>query len=218
MNKPCSVVVLISGNGTNLQAIIDSSQQAPYTVVAVISNKADAYGLQRADQHGIINCVINHQDFDNRELFDQALMREIDQHQPDLVVLAGFMRILSAGFVQHYAGRMLNIHPSLLPKYPGTNTHQRALAAKDKTHGASVHFVTEQLDGGPIIAQITVPVEPQDNAEILANRVAEKEHLLYPQVVSWFAEGRLTMQDRLAKLDGEVLTGTGVCVGGLDAN
>jgi len=206
----CSVVVLISGNGSNLQAIIDASAGSGYRVSGVISNKADAYGLERAARAGIPTRVLSHRDFADRESFDQQLIREIDAFAPDLVVLAGFMRILSGGFVQHYAGRLLNIHPSLLPDYRGTHTHERVLEAGETQHGVSVHFVTEELDGGPVILQTVVPVDPADTRDLLAARIARQEHLIYPRVVSWFAAGRLQMQDDAALLDGERLPGTGI--------
>ena len=206
----CSVVVLISGNGSNLQALIDASASGGYRVSGVISNRADAFGLERAARAGIATRVLSHRDFLDRESFDQQLMQEIDAFAPDLVVLAGFMRILSGGFVQHYSGRLLNIHPSLLPDYRGTHTHERVLEAGEKQHGVSVHFVTEELDGGPVILQAVVPVEPTDTRDLLAARIARQEHLIYPRVVSWFAAGRLQMQDEAALLDGELLPATGI--------
>ncbi len=200
------VVVLISGGGTNLQAIIDSAQaDLPIEIKAVISNKAGAYGLKRAEMAGIPTAVLEHQQFSSREDFDQALAELIDRYEPKLVLLAGFMRILSPGFVRHYQGRMLNIHPSLLPKFQGLHTHERALEAGEEQHGASIHFVTEELDGGPIILQATVPVQQQDDADTLAARVLEKEHLIYPLAVRWFAQGRLTLGNDHALLDGKVL-------------
>lgn len=189
------IVVLISGNGSNLQAIINACQQGTLDaeVVAVISNKVGAYGLQRAEQAGILQDTLEHTQFDNREAFDQALMQRIDSYLPGLVVLAGFMRILTNRFVQHYSGRMLNIHPSLLPKYPGLNTHRRALEAGDKIHGASVHFVTSELDGGPVVLQAEVPVLEGDDEQTLAERVLAAEHKIYPKAIQWFAEGRLLL-------------------------
>ncbi len=193
--KQCSIVVLISGSGSNLQALIDHAEHGGYAIRAVISNKADAYGLTRAAEANIPTSVLSHREFLSREAFDTELATLIDQFEPDLVVLAGFMRILSASFVNHYAGRLINIHPSLLPKFPGTNTHQRALDEGEELHGASVHFVTEELDGGPVIARRSVSIEAGDSAESLAAKVLEQEHQLYPMVVSWFANGELRMAD-----------------------
>ncbi len=208
----CNVVVLISGSGSNLQALIDASMHSSFKIGAVISNKANAFGLQRAERGAIPTAVLDHKAFEDRESFDATLSELIDSFRPDLLVLAGFMRILTPGFVSHYAGRILNIHPSLLPKYPGINTHQRALDADDKEHGVSVHFVTEELDGGPVIAQGRVVVYKDDNAATLAARVLEKEHLVYPKVVSWFAAGRLQLENNHALLDGSILPPGGVQV------
>ncbi len=207
---PCPIVVLISGNGSNLQALIDQSAAGGYVICGVISNKADAYGLQRAASAGIATRVIRHQDFPDRESFDRALMEQIDSFSPALVVLAGFMRILSATFVSHYAGRILNIHPSLLPDYRGTHTHERVLEAGEKEHGVSVHFVTEELDGGPVVLQAVVPVLAEDTRDALAARVARQEHRIYPRAVSLFAAGRLRMQGNAAWLDGEPLAACGL--------
>lgn len=192
--KKLRIVVLISGGGSNLQAIIDACASGAVhgEVVAVISNRADAFGLQRARRAGIPTEVVDHREYPERDAFDRALAARIDRHQPDLVVLAGFMRILSPGFVRHYAGHMLNIHPSLLPHFQGLHTHQRALEANHEVHGASVHFVTEELDGGPVVLQAEVPVLPGDDASTLAARVLEQEHRIYPTVIQWFAEGRLS--------------------------
>ncbi|MGK8435789.1 phosphoribosylglycinamide formyltransferase [Ectopseudomonas hydrolytica] len=208
---PCNVVVLISGSGSNLQALIDSVAQGdnPARIAAVISNRADAYGLVRAQNAGIATEVLDHKQFDGREAFDAAMMQAIDAHQPDLVVLAGFMRILTPGFVQHYSGRLLNIHPSLLPRYKGLHTHQRALEAGDAEHGCSVHFVTEELDGGPLVVQAVLPVAPDDTADSLARRVHQQEHQIYPLAVRWFAEGRLRLGAQGAMLDGEPLPASG---------
>ena len=208
---PCNVVVLISGSGSNLQALIDSVAQDgnPARIAAVISNRADAYGLQRAKQAGIATELLDHKQFDGREAFDAALIQAIDAHQPDLVVLAGFMRIPTPGFVQHYAGRLLNIHPSLLPRHKGLHTHQRALEAGDSEHGCSVHFVTEELDGGPLVVQAVLPVMADDTAESLASRVHQQEHQIYPLAVRWFAEGRLRLGAQGAMLDGEPLPASG---------
>ena len=211
MPAQCNVVVLISGSGSNLQALIDSIAHDgnPARIAAVISNRADAYGLQRARDAGIDTAVLDHKAFDGREAFDAALVELIDGFAPQLVVLAGFMRILSAGFVRHYQGRLLNIHPSLLPKYKGLHTHRRALEAGDAEHGCSVHFVTEELDGGPLVVQAVVPVASDDTVESLAQRVHHQEHLIYPLAVRWFAEGRLRLGEQGALLDGQPLAASG---------
>jgi phosphoribosylglycinamide formyltransferase-1 len=208
-NNHCSVVVLISENGSNLQALMDFSSAGNYRVSGVISNKPDAYGLQRAKQSNIPTTVVDHKQYASRDLFDQALSQAIDEYEPGLIVLAGFMRILGADFVKRYQGKILNIHPSLLPNYPGTNTHQRVLDAGEKMHGVSVHFVTEDLDGGPVIAQESIAIESIDNAETLALRIHEKEHVLYPAVVSLFADGRLSLDENSAFLDEQLLPETG---------
>lgn len=206
-----SIVVLISGSGTNLQAIIDqiANDKIPGKICAVISNKADAYGLARARQAGIQAICLDHATFPSREEYDQALRTQIDQFSPDLVVLAGFMRILTDDFVNHYVGRMLNIHPSLLPKYKGLHTHKRALEAGDKEHGATVHFVTPELDGGPVVIQSKVPVFTDDSEAELAERVQVQERLIYPLVVNWFCSERLHMQDGKAMLDNELIPSNG---------
>ncbi|MBT1445781.1 phosphoribosylglycinamide formyltransferase [Shewanella sp. JM162201] len=206
----CRVVVLISGSGSNLQAIIDQCHgRQGVEIVGVISNKPDAYGLVRA-HHGEINtsCVIARKG-EKRAEYDARLVAAIEAYQPDLVVLAGFMRILTEGFVNRYLGRMLNIHPSLLPKFTGLDTHQRAIDAGETEHGASVHFVTPELDAGPVILQAKVPVYEGDDATVLAERVHEQEHAIYPLVVKWFAAGRLKMRDELAYLDGEQIGASG---------
>ncbi|MFB4392990.1 MULTISPECIES: phosphoribosylglycinamide formyltransferase [unclassified Pseudomonas] len=209
--KTCNVVVLLSGSGSNLQALIDSlaAQQGPARIRAVISNRADAYGLERAKAAGIDTAVLEHGGFEGREAFDAALVALVDSFQPDLVVLAGFMRILSGTFVRHYHGRLLNIHPSLLPKYKGLHTHQRALDAGDAEHGCSVHFVTEELDGGPLVVQAVVPVATKDTVQTLAQRVHQQEHQIYPLAVRWFAEGRLRLGEQGALLDGQPLAASG---------
>lgn len=201
------ILVLISGNGSNLQTLLDqaASGRLGGEVVAVISNKADAYGLERARRANVATEVLPGRDFADRESYDAALLTLMEGYQPDLVVLAGFMRILTPGFVRHYAGRMLNIHPSLLPKYQGLNTHQRAIDAGDDEHGCSVHFVTEELDGGPVILQARVPVFAEDDAAAVAARVQVQEHAIYPLAVRWFCDGRLTMKDGQAWLDGQPL-------------
>lgn len=208
------IVVLISGSGSNLQAIIDAVKagQINGEICAVISNRPDAYGLTRAENAGIETLVLDHKAFDSREDYDAALMDKIDAFSPDLVVLAGFMRILTPSLVQNYLGRMLNIHPSLLPKYQGLNAHQRALDAKDKEHGVSVHFVTEELDGGPVVLQAKVAIESDDTAQTLAQRVHQQEHIIYPLVVQWFCEKRLTMETDNAVLDGQVLPKQGATI------
>ncbi|OZY31295.1 phosphoribosylglycinamide formyltransferase [Pseudomonas lundensis] len=211
MPDTCDVVVLLSGTGSNLQALIDSDdvKASPATLRAVISNRADAPGLQRAKNAGIDTRVLDHTAFEGREAFDAALIDIIDTFNPHLVVLAGFMRILSADFVRHYQGRLLNIHPSLLPKYKGLHTHQRALEAQDREHGCSVHFVTEELDGGPLVVQAVIPVEPEDTPSSLAQRVHAQEHRIYPLAVRWFAEGRLSLDEQGALLDGQLLPASG---------
>lgn len=187
-----------------MQAIVEAN--LPLRIAAVISNKADAEGLQYAQAKGIATAVVDHQHHATREAFDVELMRCIDGYAPDLVVLAGFMRILSAGFVQHYAGRLINIHPSLLPAFPGLATHRRALEAGVKIHGCSVHFVTPVVDHGPIVVQAAVPVHSDDTVQSLAARVLQQEHQIYPQALRWFAEGRLTLiQEKVNVLGVETL-------------
>lgn len=211
MSLPSRIVVLVSGNGSNLQAIIDyfENKNQVAKVVGVISNVPDVFALQRAEQSGISTRCVNHKDFSNRETYDCALRKAVDDFSPGLVVLAGFMRILTEDFVRAYEGKMLNIHPSLLPKYKGLNTHQKALDAGDKEHGASVHFVTPELDGGPVIIQSKVPVFKEDNATILAQRVQQQERNIYPLVVDWFCRQRLVMINNKAVLDGNELPQTG---------
>ncbi len=187
----CRLVVLISGHGSNLQALMDAQRRNELgggRIVAVISNRAEAFGLERARRAGIPAECLNHKDFPNREAFDAALQQRIETYRPDLIVLAGFMRILTPGFVRHFAGKMINIHPSLLPKYPGLDTHARALAAGDQEHGASVHFVTEGVDEGPVIVQGRVTVLPEDTVESLQQRVHTIEHQIYPQAVRMLCE------------------------------
>lgn len=202
--SPLALVVLISGNGSNLQAIIDAcaSGQINAEIKAVISNRTDAYGLERAARSGIKTHVVDHTRFVDRESFDHALSQQIDIYQPGLVVLAGFMRILTNAFVNHYLGRMLNIHPSLLPNFQGLNTHKRAIEAGESQHGVSVHFVTPELDGGPVINRAMVEIKPDDTPERLAQRVQREEHRLYPEAIGWFAEQRLKLDKDTAILDG----------------
>ncbi|WDZ97125.1 phosphoribosylglycinamide formyltransferase [Herbaspirillum sp. WKF16] len=197
-----SIVILISGRGSNMEAIVRAAQaeQWPARISAVISNRADASGLEFAARHGIPTEVIPSKDYPTRDQFDAALRARIDAHAPDLVVLAGFMRILTTPFVDHYRGRMLNIHPSLLPSFPGLATHRQALAVGVKLHGATVHFVTPDLDHGPIVAQACVPVREDDSEEALAERVLEQEHVIYPRAVRWFVEGRLALEGARARL------------------
>ncbi len=204
-DQRCCVVVLISGDGKNLQALIDASSHSGYIISHVISNNPEAFGLERAKRCGISSTILNHKDFGTREGFDSALLQAINRKKPDLVVLAGFMRILGPEIVNNFTGRMLNIHPSLLPKHPGTNTHQRALDAGDHEHGASVHFVTEKLDGGPLIAQERIPINANEAAQELGARVLIREQQLYPKVVSWFASGRLCLQQNQAMMDGVMI-------------
>lgn len=188
-----NIVILISGRGSNMEAIVRAcaAEGWPARVAAVISNVPAATGLDFAQQHGIPTAVVDHKAYPSREAFDAAMVAQIDQFSPDAVVLAGFMRILTPGFVQHYSGRLLNIHPSLLPAFPGLHTHQRAIEVGCKVAGATVHFVTPDLDHGPIVAQAVVPVLPDDTAQALAERVLQQEHRMYPQAVRWLVEGRL---------------------------
>jgi len=186
-----TIVILISGRGSNMEAML--AAKLPCRIAAVISNKADAKGLETARARGIATAVIAHAEHASRELFDAALAAEIDRHAPDLVVLAGFMRILGEDFVRRYHGRLMNIHPSLLPAFPGLHTHERALEAGCRVHGCTVHFVTPALDNGPVVIQAAVPVYPDDNPDVLAARVLAHEHVAYPQAVRWFVEGRLSL-------------------------
>jgi len=192
------IVILISSRGSNMEALLNA--QLPCHIAAVISNKADAAGLTIARKLGFKTVVVPHSDYATRDLFDAALAIEIERHAPDLVVLAGFMRILSDGFVRQFQGRMVNIHPSLLPAFPGMHTHRRALEEGVRIHGCTVHFVTPSLDSGPIISQMAVPVYGDDSEDALSMRVLEQEHIAYPQAVRWFVEGRLTITQ-----DGHVL-------------
>lgn len=189
------LVILISGRGSNMEAIVRACAHEgwPAQVAAVIANRPDAAGLAFAASHGIATAVVDHRQFPDRDSFDAALAQVIDSFAPDLVALAGFMRVLTVGFVDHYAGRMLNVHPSLLPSFPGLKTHQQALDAGVRLHGASVHFVTSRLDYGPIVVQAAVPVETGDTPATLAERVLATEHIIYPRAVRWFVEGRLAL-------------------------
>ncbi|WP_417330010.1 phosphoribosylglycinamide formyltransferase [Halomonas cupida] len=213
------VVVLISGGGTNLQALIDAQQHDELggEIVAVISNVADAYGLKRARDAGIDAVALPHHEYESREAFDSALIKVVERHEPDLVVLAGFMRILTPRFVQRFLGRMINIHPSLLPAYQGLHTHRRALQDGVSDHGCSVHFVTEELDGGPVLVQAAVKVTPDDDEESLKARVLTREHLIFPIAVRWFLEGRLRLQGNQATIDGHPLPSGGMRLSHEDA-
>ena len=201
------VVVLISGRGSNLQAILDqaASGELPVEVAAVTSNRPGVQGLERARQSGVPALELDHKNFADRPAFEAALIELIDRYQPDLVALAGFMRVLTPGFTDQYRGRLFNIHPSLLPRFRGLHTHERAIAAGETEHGASIHFVTAELDGGPVIVQAKVPVLPGDDPDTLAARVLEQEHRLYPLAIRWFAEGRLRLEGDRVWFDGEAL-------------
>jgi len=205
--KDKRIVVLISGSGSNLQAFIDaqSANELGGTVVATVSNIADVYGLERAENAGIQAITIPHKSFDSRESFDSALADKIEALEPDLVILAGFMRILTPEFVNRFAGKMMNIHPSLLPKYPGLHTHKRALENNDEYHGTSVHFVTEELDGGPLIAQSRLRLDSASTEQDVQSSVQKLEHKLYPQVASWFLKERLILEKDGIYFDGEKL-------------
>ena len=199
-------IVLISGGGSNLQSIIDSASKIDLSIRCVISNNPDAFGIKRAVNANIPTRVLDHTLYKSRNVFDEVLISAIDQHHPDIIILAGFMRILSNAFVDKYQGKLLNIHPSLLPKHPGLNTHQKAIDAKDVMHGASVHFVTRTLDGGPVIAQKEVKIIPEETVETLAARVLKQEHVLYPEVIHWYTQGRLKLlNETTATLDGNVI-------------
>lgn len=203
-----SLVVLISGGGSNLQAIIDAinNNELDAEIKAVISNQVDAFGLERAQKANIKTHVIDHRQFSGRESFDQAMMQIIDPLKPDLVILAGFMRILSDVFIDHYQHHLINIHPSLLPKYKGLNTHQQAIDNHDLVHGASVHYVSHELDSGPVVIQAEIPVLDTDDAESLARRVLKEEHKIFPMVIKLHAEGRLTFDKKQLNLDNKPLT------------
>ncbi len=200
--------ILISGGGTNLQAFIDAiaANTLELDIALVLSNKADAYGLERAKNAGVPTACIDHTEFDDRESFDRAMAQEIDNSSVDLIVLAGFMRILSPWFVQHYQGKVLNIHPALLPKYPGLDTHRRVLEAGDAEHGSTVHFVTEELDGGPRILAGRLQVRDGESPDELMHRVQALEHVIYPRAAQLFATGRIRFEDGRALLDGNQLT------------
>ena len=203
-----NIVILISGRGSNMEALIAARDAGtlPVNIAAVISNRPEALGLETAQRAGITAHFIDHKGFASREAFDAALAECIDQFAPDLVVLAGFMRILTPGFVRHYEGRLLNIHPSLLPSFPGLHTHQRALDEGVRIHGCTVHFVTPSLDHGPVIIQAAVPVLDSDDEASLAARVLRQEHRVYPQAVRWFAEGKLTLDNGRVRLAADLVS------------
>ena len=199
-------VVLISGNGSNLQSIIDNASGIDLNISCVISSNSDAYGLKRAEKAGIATAVIDHQLFDSRFKADKEIMKVIDDSRAVVIILAGYLRILSPEFIEKYIGKILNIHPSLLPKFKGLNTHQRAIDAAEKIHGASVHFVTEELDGGPVIAQSSVEIDSTDNAKSLACKVLNKEHILYPKIIHWYTQGKIKLIDNQnVQLDGQII-------------
>mgnify|MGYP000955847684 FL=1 len=199
-------VVLISGNGSNLQSIIDNASGIDLNISCVISSNSDAYGLKRAEKAGIATAVIDHQLFDSRFKADKEIMKVIDDSRAVVIILAGYLRILSPEFIEKYIGKILNIHPSLLPKFKGLNTHQRAIDAAEKIHGASVHFVTEELDGGPVIAQSSVEIDSTDNAKSLASKVLNKEHILYPKIIHWYTQGKIKLIDNQnVQLDGQII-------------
>jgi len=202
-----NLVVLISGSGSNLQAIIEAigAQKLHANIKAVISNRPKVKGLARAQSAGIPAITLDHKNFESRDAFDQQLIHEIDQHQPDLIILAGFMRILTDDFVAHYHGRMLNIHPSLLPAFKGLNTHQRAIDAKVKQHGVTVHYVSNELDGGPLVLQAMIDVNENDTAETLQQRVHQQEHIIYPMAIQWVAQQRIEMIEQHVYLDKQPL-------------
>jgi len=210
--EPSRIVVLISGSGSNMQAIAEACAKNDINgdIVAVISNRPDVLGLERAAEFEIPTDVVDHKQYATREEFDAHLIRAIDEYSPDLVVMAGFMRIVTPDFVRRYRGRLLNIHPSLLPKYKGLHTHKRALEAGDDEHGVTVHFVTEDLDGGPNAIQAVVKILDDDNEVSLQKRVQVQEHVIYPIAVKWFVEGRLSMNKGDVYLDDQILPESGV--------
>ncbi|MFM8461595.1 MAG: phosphoribosylglycinamide formyltransferase [Polynucleobacter victoriensis] len=208
-----SIVILISGRGSNMEAIVKAAQNEawPAKIAAVISNRPEAGGLDFAKSHGIETAVLDHRSFKDRASFDAKLVELIDSYKPDLVVLAGFMRILTGDFVRHYEGRLLNIHPSLLPLFPGLHTHEQALEAGVSEHGATVHFVTEALDHGPMVIQASVPVLPGDTPDTLARRVLKQEHVIYPRAVRWFIDNRLSISENrvlVSPPEAQLLTST----------
>jgi len=199
-------IILISGNGSNLQSIIDSADRIDLQISCVISNNKNAFGLKRAESSKIQTYIIEPELFNSKEAFDRELISIIDHHEVELIVLAGYMRILTPLFVSHYFGKILNIHPSLLPKFPGLNTHQQAIDASEKTHGVSVHFVTDKFDSGPIISQESVSIEAKDTTKTLSDKVLKKEHIIFPKVIHWYTQRRLILIDNMtATLDGKII-------------
>ena len=199
-------VILISGNGSNLQSLIDHGNKIDLKICSVISNKKDAFGLKRAERANIPTHFVDPNRFESSQDFDKQLITIIDEIDISLIILAGYLRILSSDFIHHFAGKILNIHPSLLPKFPGLNSHRKAIDAKEKYHGATVHFVTEELDGGPIINQEIVEIDPIDTEYSLAQKVLEKEHILYPRVIHWYTQNRLKLiNNNCVELDGKTL-------------
>ena len=199
-------VILISGNGSNLQSLIDNAKNIDLEICSVISNKEDAFGLKRAKRANITAHFVDPNLYKSREGFDKQLITIIDEIDISLIILAGYMRILSSDFINHFAGKILNIHPSLLPKFPGLNTHRKAIDAKEKYHGATVHFVTEELDGGPIISQEIIDIDSNETEASLAKKVLQKEHILYPKVIHWYTQGRLKLINKSTlELDGEII-------------
>ena len=199
-------VILISGNGSNLQSLIDNARKIDLEICSVISNKEDAFGLKRAKRANIMTHFVDPSLFKSREGFDKQLITIIEELDISLIVLAGYMRILSSAFINHFSGKILNIHPSLLPKYPGLNTHRKVIDAKEKYHGASVHFVTDKLDGGPVVSQEIIKIDSNETEASLAQKVLQKEHILYPKVIHWYTQGRLKLIDKSTlELDGEII-------------
>lgn len=206
------LAILASGNGSNMQAIADACSDGtiPARIAVIGSNRPGAGVLERARCAGIPQIVVDHRDYATRDDFDRAMLAELEPHAPDLVILAGFMRILTPRFIASFRGRLLNIHPSLLPKYPGLKPHARALAAGDSEHGATVHFVTDELDGGPPVLQASVPIMPDDNADTLAARVLDIEHRIYPTAIAWWVTGRLRLTEGEVTLDGKRMPASGI--------
>ncbi|MDC3391935.1 phosphoribosylglycinamide formyltransferase [Candidatus Thioglobus sp.] len=199
-------VILISGNGSNLQSIIDNADRINLQISCVISNNKNAFGLKRAESSNLRTSIVDPELYNSKEAFDRELISIIQKHRAELIVLAGYMRILTPLFVSHYFGKILNIHPSLLPKFPGLNTHQRAIDASEKVHGVSIHFVTKELDGGPLICQESVIIDNSDTEETLSMKVLKKEHVIYPKVIHWYTQKRLNLiDDKTATLDGKII-------------